>query len=77
MENSFVWKRLMLMVRFIIELGGYNGIEKFIENLELDTSYKYLDNDRYRVNCYMDSNGYSIAMRIIPSQIPTLDELNL
>lgn len=66
-----------LVKNLIIELGGYNGIEKFIENLELDTSYQYLDNDRYRVNCYMDSNGYSIAMRIIPSQIPTLDELNL
>ncbi|MDD5770264.1 MAG: type IV pilus twitching motility protein PilT [Candidatus Gracilibacteria bacterium] len=66
-----------LIKNIIIELGGYIGIEKFIESKELDISYKYENNDRYRVNCYMDSNGYSIALRIIPNNIPTMEELNL
>lgn len=66
-----------MIKNIIIELAGYNGMDKFMEHFELDTSYKYLDKDRYRVNCYMDSNGYSIALRMIPSNIPTLEELNL
>lgn len=33
--------------------------------------------DRYRVNCYIDSNGFNIAMRLIPKTIPTMEELGL
>lgn len=66
-----------LIKNIIIELSGYIWIEKFTQNFELDTSYQYLDKDRYRINCYMDSNGYSIAMRMIPNNIPTMEELNL
>jgi twitching motility protein PilT len=43
----------------------------------MDGSYNYADKDRYRVNCYVDTNGYSIALRIIPRQIPTLEEIGL
>ncbi len=66
-----------MIKNIIIELAGYNGMDKFMENFELDTSYQYKENYRYRVNCYIDSNGFSIAMRIIPSDIPTLEDLNL
>ncbi|NUJ97911.1 type IV pilus twitching motility protein PilT [Candidatus Gracilibacteria bacterium] len=58
-------------------LAGDDGAMKFIENFELDTSYAFKDIERYRVNCYMDTNGYSIAMRIIPREIPTLEQLGL
>lgn len=54
---------------------GPTLMEMFIKTHEIDSSYKYLDKERYRVNCYVDSNGYSIAMRTIPKQIPTLEEL--
>lgn len=47
----------------------------FLNNLELDISYNYKNIDRYRVNCYMDTNGYSVAMRIIPKEIPTMEQL--
>jgi len=46
-----------------------------MEEFELDISYSFKDTERYRVNCYMDTNGYSIAMRIIPREIPTLEQL--
>lgn len=49
--------------------------EKFISNMELDSSYMIEWWDRYRVNCYKDTNWYSIALRIIPNNIPTLKEL--
>jgi len=52
-------------------------LEKFENNLELDTSYAYEDKARFRVNCYIDNNGYSIAMRIIPTKAPTMEELGL
>lgn len=66
-----------MMKNIIIELVWYNGMDKFMETYELDTSYQYQEKDRYRVNCYLDSNWYSVALRIIPNQIPTLEELNL
>lgn len=66
-----------MIKNIIIELVGYNGMDKFMENFELDSSFEYKENYRYRVNCYIDSNGFSVAMRIIPSDIPTLEELNL
>jgi twitching motility protein PilT len=49
--------------------------EKFEREMELDISYLIDSWDRFRVNCYMDSDGYSIALRIIPNKIPDLDEL--
>jgi twitching motility protein PilT len=33
--------------------------------------------DRYRINCYMDSLGYSIAFRLISQKVPTLEDLGL
>ncbi len=51
--------------------------EKFQLEMELDNSYSIENWNRYRVNCYMDTNGYSIAMRAIPNKIPSLEELGL
>lgn len=51
------------------------GGNDFMNNLELDVSYNYKNIDRYRVNCYMDTNGYAIAMRIIPKDIPNIEQL--
>jgi twitching motility protein PilT len=56
-------------------ITGDEWLANFMNNLELDTSYSFEDAERYRVNCYMDTNGYSIAMRIIPREIPTLEQL--
>lgn len=56
-------------------VAGDDWAIKFMEEFELDISYSFKDTERYRVNCYMDTNGYSIAMRIIPREIPTLEQL--
>ncbi|MDD3646063.1 MAG: type IV pilus twitching motility protein PilT [Candidatus Gracilibacteria bacterium] len=66
-----------IVKEFIEEIAGNGGLHKFEENKELDTSIAIENGDRYRVNCYMDTAGYSIALRIIPSKIPTLEELGL
>jgi Tfp pilus assembly pilus retraction ATPase PilT len=45
-----------MIKNIIIELVGYNGMDKFMEHFELDSSFEYKENYRYRINCYMDSN---------------------
>lgn len=75
-------KQLPLLTKEIIEhiiteISGAEWLQKFKENYELDNSYRYKQKDRYRVNCYMDTSGYSVALRIIPSKIPTLEDLTL
>ncbi len=51
------------------------GFLKFQDTLELDLSYKYKDSDRFRVNFYADTSGYHIAMRKIPVEIPSMEDL--
>ncbi len=64
-----------MIKNIIIELAWYNWMDKFVETFELDTSFKYEEKDRYRVNCYIDSNWYSVALRLIPNKIPDFEEL--
>ncbi|MCH2188842.1 PilT/PilU family type 4a pilus ATPase, partial [Candidatus Gracilibacteria bacterium] len=66
-----------VILQIIEQIAGKSGVLNFIEKKELDTSYELDNNERYRVNCYMDSAGYSIALRHIPSNIPTLESLGL
>lgn len=75
MENPILTKEIIF--EFIRIIWGEEIAKKFSLEWELDTSYDFVGKDRYRVNCYSDSNGYSIAMRIIPKKVPTLDELGL
>jgi len=42
---------------------------------EIDVSYIGSITSRFRVNCFKDSKWYSIAMRSIPQDIPTLESL--
>lgn len=48
---------------------------KFKKDKELDVSIAIANWDRYRVNCYIDTAGFSIALRIIPSDIPNMEDL--
>ena len=47
------------------------------EQMHLDFSYSYKDNARFRVNVYKSQGVWNAAFRLIPTQIRTLDELNL
>ncbi len=60
------------IIKHIAWEENYN---KFIKQKELDISYKYENKDRYRVNCYIDSNWYSIAFRTIKQKISTIKDL--
>ena len=51
--------------------------ERFEENLELDLSYSLPGRARFRVNVYLQRDAVGAALRLIPVQIKSLQELGL
>ena len=51
--------------------------EKFDELGELDFSYEIKDVGRFRINTFRQKGNISIAARVIPNKIPTIDKLQL
>ena len=51
--------------------------EKFEKEFELDFSYSLEGLGRFRVNFYLQKDGVGIAIRVIPSKIPTPEEIGL
>lgn len=52
-------------------------MQTFLDTKELDFSYAYKDRARFRCNAFWSSGSAGIAMRMIPKNIPALEELNL
>lgn len=51
--------------------------DRFKQELELDFSYQSPDSDRYRVNASRQRGTTNLALRRIPSAVPTLESLRL
>ncbi|MBN1794482.1 MAG: type IV pilus twitching motility protein PilT [Candidatus Omnitrophica bacterium] len=51
--------------------------QAFETNMELDCSYTLEGGGRFRVNVYIDRLGISAALRLIPSKIPTPQDIDL
>ncbi|MBS3907288.1 MAG: type IV pilus twitching motility protein PilT [Syntrophaceae bacterium] len=51
--------------------------ERFIKNREVDMGYEVYGLGRFRVNVYQQRGKLSIALRIVPYQIKSLEELSL
>ncbi|MFN2363236.1 MAG: type IV pilus twitching motility protein PilT, partial [Halarsenatibacteraceae bacterium] len=51
--------------------------EEFMEYGEVDFSYSLPGVSRFRVNAFHQRGSTGIALRIIPSEIPTIDSMNL
>lgn len=66
-----------LIKSIIIVLIWERWFEFFEKEMEFDSSFMIDGWDRFRVNCYMDTRWYSIAMRRIPNSVPTFKELGL
>ncbi len=62
---------------FIEELLSAEERKLFLEQKEIDFSYAYKDQARFRGNCYFEKGRIGIALRLIPRKIPTFAELNL
>jgi len=51
--------------------------EQFLSQRDIDLSFTHKDNGRFRVNIYHQLGQISIALRLIPNKIRTIDQLNL
>lgn len=58
-------------------LLGDDQAREFQAEKEVDLSFSFKDSSRFRVNCFYQRGEVGIAMRLIPREIRTLDELNL
>lgn len=50
---------------------------RFLKEKEIDFSYFFEGNGRFRVNIFFQSGSVSVAMRLVPDDIRTLEDLNL
>lgn len=62
------------MIRSVLDEAQYR---RFLDLGEMDFSIGLPGVSRFRVNAYRQRGAVSIAARVIPSRIPTLEELNL
>jgi twitching motility protein PilT len=51
--------------------------EKFLEEKEIDFSYKFGEDARFRVNIFFQKGYVSCALRLVPTEIRNLTELHL
>src|SRR6185437_14248285 len=49
----------------------------FETEMQIDFSYAFKDNVRFRVNAYRQKGVIGIALRVVPNHIKTLEELGL
>lgn len=59
------------------QILGDAHYREFEESGEYDTSYSFQNKFNFRVNAFRQRNYCGVVMRLIPSQIPTLESLRL
>ena len=52
-------------------------IQKFESNWELDFSYALQKKARFRVNIFKDKGSVAASLRLIPTKIPTLEDMQM
>jgi len=50
---------------------------RFLKEKEIDFSFNFEGQARFRVNVFFQKGNISCALRLVPSKIPTVEELNL
>jgi len=65
------------IVKILHPIMGYEQKEKFFATGNLDFAYEIKDVARFRANYFNQFYGMGAVFRIIPSKIPTIDQLNL
>lgn len=62
---------------YLLEILSKKQAERFAAGHDLDFSYVSADKGRFRVNLYRKETGIGATFRAIPTQIPSLEQLNL
>ncbi|MCH8274126.1 MAG: type IV pilus twitching motility protein PilT [Armatimonadetes bacterium] len=63
--------------RLVYDILSDEQIKDFERTKELDFSYGFKGVGRFRINVYMQRDSVGAAVRLIPSEIPTFEELRL
>lgn len=63
--------------RLVYEILNDDDLQKFEQTHELDFGYSVKNLARFRTNVYMQRNAVAAALRMIPTRIPTFQELGL
>jgi len=61
----------------VLELMTEKQQEKFLKEKEADFAYELEGKARFRVNIFLQRGCYSAALRVIPGDIKTIEDLNL
>jgi twitching motility protein PilT len=64
-------------IRMLYEIITDAQVTRFEQTLELDCSYQVPRLARFRVNMYRDRGHVAAAFRLIPTKIPTVEQLGL
>src|SRR3954471_12371000 len=63
--------------RFLLEIMGDDQRATFDKEQETDFVYSIEGVARFRANVFVQSHGLGAVFRVIPTQVPTLDDLKL
>ena len=63
--------------RLIYDVLSDDQIQRFETTMELDCSYAMREIARFRVNVFRERGNVASAFRLIPAQVPTIQELGL
>src|SRR3989344_3991009 len=66
--------KVLQFIRSILEPARF---KKFTEEKEIDASYSTRSGTRLRINCHYERGNPGLAARIIPTAIPSLEEIGL
>jgi len=61
----------------VLSMVGQERFKKFADARDLDFSTTLDDGHRFRVNAHYQRDTIAISFRVIPNQVPSIDDLNL
>jgi len=61
-------------VKSVLSAAEYKRLE---DSREVDVAYELPNGTRLRINCHYERGNVGLAARLVPTEIPTLKELNL
>ncbi len=65
------------IIAMALMAGNPEAAEKLVQTGSVDLSYSLPSRTRFRVNIFSQRGTYSIVMRVIPTEVPTLESLGL
>ncbi|MDA0768125.1 MAG: PilT/PilU family type 4a pilus ATPase [Verrucomicrobia bacterium] len=62
---------------FLAEICEENSFQQYLESGDLDFAYEMDENSRFRCNYLKQKNGLAAVFRLIPTEIASLEDLNI